>query len=113
LSDSFLVCMGERAVSPATSFMQRTLVKWLALYLPMQWPKGVPTRPEVEQGAGGTPPVEFERDREGLVALVRRFSSDSRDFQFHPHPVFGSMSDGQWQRWAYLHMDHHLRQFGV
>jgi hypothetical protein len=27
--------------------------------------------------------------------------------------VFGRMSQAAWLRWAYLHMDHHLRQFGV
>jgi hypothetical protein len=29
------------------------------------------------------------------------------------HPIFGPMSDAAWLRWGYLHMDHHLRQFGV
>ena len=30
-----------------------------------------------------------------------------------PHPIFGRMSDGDWLRWGYLHMEHHLRQFGA
>jgi hypothetical protein len=29
------------------------------------------------------------------------------------HPIFGAMSAGDWLRWGYLHMDHHLRQFGA
>ena len=29
------------------------------------------------------------------------------------HPFFGAMSSSAWLRWGYLHMDHHLRQFGV
>jgi hypothetical protein len=29
------------------------------------------------------------------------------------HPIFGAMSERAWLRWGYLHMDHHLRQFGV
>jgi hypothetical protein len=29
------------------------------------------------------------------------------------HPLFGRMSDADWLRWAYLHADHHLRQFGA
>jgi hypothetical protein len=29
------------------------------------------------------------------------------------HGVFGLMSLADWQRWAYKHTDHHLRQFGV
>jgi hypothetical protein len=113
LSDSFRVCMGERKVSPATGPLQRTLMKWFALYVPLPWPKGVPTRPEVEQGAGGTPPGEFEADRADVLNLLRRFSDDPRDFEWHPHPIFDNMKDEQWLRWAYLHTDHHLRQFGL
>jgi uncharacterized protein DUF1569 len=29
------------------------------------------------------------------------------------HPIFGPMSESAWLRWAYLHADHHLRQFGL
>jgi hypothetical protein len=29
------------------------------------------------------------------------------------HGVFGRMTLEDWQRWAYKHADHHLRQFGV
>jgi len=29
------------------------------------------------------------------------------------HPVFGPFSTMEWRRFVYLHMDHHLRQFGV
>ena len=27
--------------------------------------------------------------------------------------VLGAMSEREWQRFEYLHFDHHLRQFGV
>ena len=29
------------------------------------------------------------------------------------HPLFGRMSEAAWLRWGYLHVDHHLRQFGA
>jgi hypothetical protein len=32
-------------------------------------------------------------------------------FEGQQHPIFGPMSRSAWLRWAYLHMDHHLRQF--
>jgi hypothetical protein len=47
-----------------------------------------------------------------LLDSMERFSRGPRDFQFRPHPMFKKMSEGQWMRWGYLHMDHHLRQFG-
>jgi hypothetical protein len=30
-----------------------------------------------------------------------------------PHPFFGKMSVEEWDRLAWKHLDHHLRQFGV
>jgi hypothetical protein len=110
LSDAFRSALGGKQVSSVATLFQRTIVKWVALYMPMQWPRGVPTRPEVEQGVGGTPPVEWERDRAELIALMNQFLGSKT---FTPHPMFGDMTQAQRMRWAYLHMDHHLRQFGV
>jgi hypothetical protein len=110
LNDSFHVAIGEKYASPATSLLTRTLVKFVALYLPLPWPRGVPTRPEIEQGRGGTPPAEWVRDRTALCNLVKEFAARQ---SFGTHPMFGAMSRSDWQVWAYRHLDHHLRQFGM
>ena len=111
LCDSYKIALGEKSVSMATGFLQRTLIKFLALRAPMKWPRGTPTRPEVEQGVGGTAPVEFERDRAELLSLIDRFCSSAIDPKIQ-HPFFGPMTRQEWMRWGYLHADHHLRQFG-
>jgi hypothetical protein len=113
LSDSFEVPMGGKRAGMATGFFERTVMKYGALYVPMQWPKGTPTRPEIDQFGGGTPPAEFEADRGKLVAAIRRFCAAKPDFQWEVHPFFGAMTPRQWMRWGYLHTDHHLRQFGA
>ncbi len=113
LSDSFRLALGERPASSATSPLQRTVVKWFALYVPMYWPKGIPTRPEMEQGRGGTPPSDFARDRADLSGVVERFTAPDRRLDQYPHPMFGPLTDAEWLRWGYLHADHHLRQFGT
>lgn len=112
LRDSFRAVMGEKYVSPASGPLQRTVLKWVALYAPIPWPKGVPTRPEMDQLIGGTAPVEFEHDKRALVTVIERFSNTKRDFEWSPHPIFGNMPDPEWLRWGYVHTDHHLRQFG-
>lgn len=112
LNDCFLGVMGEKPIAPAGGYYPRSLLKWVALYAPVRWPKGVPTRPEFDQAIGGTPPSEFEADKRHLLALVEQFTKKPRDFRFQPHPVFLEMSDRDWMRWGYLHTDHHLRQFG-
>ena len=114
LSDAFRVVTGEKEVSPATSVLHRTLVKWFALYLPQHWPAGFRTRPEIDQERGGTRPAEFAADVAQLETLVEVIvSAPPGTFAGQAHPIFGRMSDAAWLRWGYLHMDHHLRQFGV
>ena len=113
LSDSFLCCMGRKPVSHATSLLQRTVVKWVALYVPLRWPSGVRTRPEIDQQVGGTPPLFFAADLARLQELVALITASPRAFEWQAHPRFGVMSEAGWLRWGYLHMDHHLRQFGA
>lgn len=110
LCDAYRLPLGEKTASSTTGFLPPTVMKWIALQLPAKWPHGVATRPEMEQGVGGTPPVEFERDRAELLSIVRRFCDTAA--LPAPHPFFGAMSRQEWLRWGYLHADHHLRQFG-
>jgi len=111
LNDSFRVAMGKRAASSNSNVLHRTLVKWIALRTPLTWPKGVKTMPEVDQEIGGTRPVAFEQDIGELEALIEEFTSRGVKLQRQRHPIFGKMTDEDWLRWGYLHMDHHLRQF--
>ncbi len=113
LTDSFKAGTGEKVVAFSEKMLNRTVVKWAALYVPIPWPHGVRTRPEMDQNGGGTKPVEFEVDRSALCNIIERFSRQQRDFEWGSHPLFGRMADRDWHRWGYLHVDHHLRQFGV
>ncbi|HEY7055895.1 MAG TPA: DUF1569 domain-containing protein [Vicinamibacterales bacterium] len=112
LIDSFRMMTGETPVSDASSRFQRTVTRCLALYVPIQWPRGFATRPEIDQEFLGTRPGEFATDRALLASLVEPVCT-STSVEHPAHPVFGRMSHAAWLRWAYLHMDHHLRQFGV
>ena len=113
LSDSFLAVTGRKAVTSATGVLQRTVVKWIALYLPVRWPPGIPTRPEIDQEVGGTRPADFAADVAQLEGLIAFVTSRATPPGWQTHPMFGPMSEAAWLRWAYLHMDHHLRQFGA
>jgi hypothetical protein len=113
LSDSFKFTFGEKEISSISTPFTRTAVKWIALYAPLPWPRGVKTRPEMDQEIGGTPPDDFEGDRRRLITLIERFTAHAKDAKFCPHPFFGDMSEAEWMRWGYLHCNHHLRQFGA
>jgi hypothetical protein len=111
LDDSYKLALGLRTALPATGFTQRTVLKWLALKAPVKWAKGFPTRPEVQQGKGGSPPVDFVQDHASLLSTFGCFCQDL-PVPLVLHPVFGKMTTADWMRWGYLHADHHLRQFG-
>jgi hypothetical protein len=113
LSDSFRMATGAKQASDASGRLQRTLVKWIALYAPVRWPPGIPTRPEVDQQSGGTKPVDFAADVAELEALLELVATQEKGLDWPLHPIFGRMSQAAWLRWAYLHTDHHLRQFGA
>ena len=113
LSDSFRLVTHQKTASPSTGLLQSTVVKWIALYAPFRWPTGVPTRPEMDQESGGTTPDEFAADLAELEALVEIVTTRAADYDWPAHPIFGRMSQTAWMRWAYLHVDHHLRQFGL
>lgn len=105
-----MICHLSHAATP----LRRTIVKWIALYLPLRWPGGrILTRPEIDQEVGGTKPGDFAGDIATLESLVELITAPRRSFDWEAHPIFGRMSDADWLRWGYLHMDHHLRQFGA
>ena len=111
LDDSYKVPLGEKNVSPAPGFLPRTLFKRIALYSPLVWPRGVSTRPEVDQHIGGSLPTVFQQDLASLLSTLSRFC-DVLPEPCLPHPMFFKMTTADWMRWGYLHADHHLRQFG-
>jgi hypothetical protein len=111
LNDSYRVALGEKQAAPKDNLFTRTVMKWGALSLPIPWPHGINTTPELDQLVGGTPPVDFEKDQQELVSLTERFIGKPAGLASAKHPTFGRMTVEQWTHWAYLHMDHHLRQF--
>lgn len=114
LSDGYRLLTGERATQPAATPLPRLMMRWIALYAPIRWPAGIRTTPELDQDAGGSRPADFEADVAELEKRLEDLATDRRDScAGHLHPIFGRMSESAWLRWAYLHADHHLRQFGV
>lgn len=114
LGDCCLMAMGDYHVSPSNRLIDRTVIKWLALYAPLPWPRGVRTRPEIDQVCGGgTTPAEFARDVARVEALVGQLVARRGRADWPSHPIFGRLSEAAWLRWGWLHLDHHLRQFGA
>lgn len=113
LADACRMALGQKPVSDDTTIVKRTAIKWLALYAPLQWRPGILTRPEIDQQVAGTCPADFGTDITEVKTLLGVIATQGLHGAWPDHPVFGKMSTSQWLRWAYLHTDHHLRQFGA
>lgn len=112
LADGFRMADGEKAVPGTPHAIRAVLIRWIALHTPLPWPRGVKTLSEVDQEAGGTCPTDFAADLAELESRLSRFAS-RRNGSRPPHPIFGRLSESEWLRWGYRHVDHHLRQFGA
>ncbi len=53
LADAYRHSMGEIPASPVDTLLTRNVIKPFALWLPVPWPPGYPTRPEVDPAARG------------------------------------------------------------
>lgn len=113
LADGFRLYMGEMPARPAPVPAPRLVLKWVALWAPIPWPRGFKTMPEIDQNGGGTQPTKFGNDMQELRNLIERFTQPPSRFCAEGHPHFGRLSEKEWMRLAYLHADHHLRQFGA
>jgi hypothetical protein len=113
LGDACRMALRQKPVSDDTNLLKRTVIKWLALYAPLQWRAGIVTRPEIDQQIAGTCPADFGSDVAEVRTFLDTIAKNGLRGTWPIHPVFGKMSASQWLRWAYLHTDHHLRQFGV
>ena len=93
---------------------RRALRKALGLWSPLRWPHGLRTSPHYNPHTLGTRPTAFDRDGDRAIDGLRRLAAAGPTSPLDPaHGFFGAMSARDWQRWAFKHADHHLRQFGL
>ncbi len=101
--------LGRRPRAEPLAPRARPVVKGLALWSPLRWPHGWPTNPSHDPRVAGTQPSLFEADRGRAIAGIEDLASAAAGSLEPVHGFFGTMSVRDWQRWAYKHTDHHLR----
>lgn len=83
-------------------------LKQLAIYW-LPFPRNVMTAPELK----GRQPRDWSIELETVRQRVAGFETLATRIDWPHHPVFGRMTRRAWCVFAYRHMDHHFRQFGV
>ena len=111
-TDQIRMTLGEIITKQRHNLLDRTLIKWLIMYV-IPLPKGVaPTLPEMDQLKQGSKPEDFEKDRQTLLEYIQKFV-DETDATLFSHGRLGPLNRKEWARLIYQHLNHHLEQFGV
>ena len=96
-----------------SSLWSRTIIRFYLLHFLKQLPRGFKGPREVDMSKNGATMLSFEEDKAKLLAAIAAFKQDTTENTGAIHPYFGAFDRMDWARFHYLHLDHHLRQFGV
>ena len=98
----------DQSTFEGSPIMRTGLGRWLFLYV-MPWSKGLPTPSKMNMMENGVSTVDFESEQKKLIDLLEQVQKNP---DLRPHPFFGAMTQKDWGRLIFKHLDHHLKQFG-
>jgi hypothetical protein len=91
---------------------KQRIIRTLIMRVVGRIPKGRQQPKAVTDAMAAQPRLSFEEERQRLLDATARFASFEGTMSGR-HPIFGPMKTANWGRFAWMHLDHHLRQFGV
>lgn len=95
-----------------TNFFMRLLGKMVKgkMLKSNEFNKNSPTAPAFIR----TGTYDFEQSKKDLIAKVNTFSELGKSaIKNTNHPFFGEMTHEEWSQLHTMHLEHHLKQFGV
>jgi hypothetical protein len=111
VGDACAAVLKQRAFSASLRGGPAGLRRFMLLYLLPRMPRGI--KAGANPAAAVVEPAAFAGDLERAIGLLQQLATVSPDALVDRHPILGTMTRAHWMRWAFLHTDHHLRQFGL
>jgi hypothetical protein len=75
-----------------------------------EFKKNSPTAPDFIR----TGTYDFEESKKGLIERINVFSEKGQSaIKTTKHPFFGELTYDEWSKMHTMHLNHHLKQFGV
>jgi len=111
VGDAFAAVLKQRAFSSKPRSGPTGLRRIAVLYLIPRMPRGI--KSGAEPASFVVEPATFAGDVDRAVTLLRQLATAPAGSLMDRHPILGPMTRGDWMRYAFLHTDHHLRQFGL
>ena len=101
--------LGKDTFGLKPNFLIKLLFKKM-MYNDKLWKKNVPTMKFFKV----VDDRNFNTEVTKLKSLLQEVDNHHKnDGTWSAHPVFGEMTNEQWGKMQYKHLDHHLRQFGL
>lgn len=95
-----------------SNFLMRTMGKLFKnkIINSAEFKKNSPTAPDfIRKGS-----YDFEKTKRELIEKINQFSTlAEKAIKNTKHPFFGEMSHEEWDKLQSMHLEHHLKQFGV
>ena len=103
------IALGHYAADPAGEFPYRLKIcRFLHFYL-LPFQGGKKTIPIMDMDLHPAISPDFATQKMRLLSSISRFLDRE---ELAPHPLFGRISSLQWGRLIWIHLNHHLIQFG-
>lgn len=104
--------LGEATAPDLSLPVLRHLIHFFAFVVFTRWPKGMVKAPRF---LFPEPEGDLAAERESLMRNLRRFAEalERNPSKKALNPLQGQITLRRWSRIHGLHLDHHLRQFGV
>ena len=110
-ADYFRMMTGDIPTKRRHSYLYQNFMKWWILRQ-QQLPRSMPTVLEIDPKLShNTIPTTFDNDLFILKKFLLNFVI-LHEKELVSHPRFGKLNKIEFGRLLYLHLDHHLRQFG-
>jgi hypothetical protein len=111
LADQVRMALGEINMGDKSSFLTKYVFKPLVLRS-KGFKKNFKSGARMAAVLDSITEEQLQELRKLLVQTIERFIA-TPERNLHPHFIFGALSKKQWGRLIYMHLDHHLTQFGV
>jgi hypothetical protein len=79
------------------------------LYNDKPFSKGSPTPREFKISGS----FDFALEKQRCMSNLKDLYNRNMKGDYHPHAFFGKLTNEQWGKHFFKHLDHHLKQFGV
>ena len=92
-------------------FLSRTLFRWILVDWFNEQPVGL--RLPLNFVIAPNQHFDFAAEQQQLVKTINKAGKMTASKEWEPHPMFGKMSQAEWGKLLTIHIDYHLRQFGL